>query len=326
MDVDKTFNNFLVTREEGRRDFIKKSSLIGFGLVCNSSLFQFSKYNIQPGIKGSRISSSALLDDCFRLVSVSNEVPKQLKEMLKPNLYKHVPGNTARLGRTFPNDKESALELFYLIKNAKEEEKTGNFSEEKLALAIGVLALVGYNIEMSAPQNQQQAGIYLDASILKDMSGKNPSDSIPGNPEDLADLLRGMGTRFLTRIHTTIPDEDDPEQWILRVDQWRRDLDQYYNSLAKVYMQPEKDKINQLLVKSNIYNNNDDLIKMVRIIQQARWDNKLSNNIVPQITRGLNQSSYSRALAKGYNLIVAALKFYENKIGESQFNKIFSEI
>ncbi len=310
------------TLYDGRRTFLKKSALLGAGLII-SPLFSHVAFGNTAPSAGSRMASTSFLDDCFRIVSVSNEIGAPIKAALESNIYKHVPGNTARLGRTFPSAIQHATSLMVVVKKNLRENKESNFADEKMAFSLGVLAQIGLDKNLGSALNKSETGIYLDAAILKDMNGMNPGDLIKGSYEELADLFRGMSPRFLTRIHTSIPDDEDAENWILRVDQWRRDLDRYYDELAQVYLNPDKNKYNSLIVRPGLYNPTDGLIKLARSTQRSTVKH---TNISGLINKNIKQSSYANAMAVGYKLILAADQFINDQIDEEAFKVVLSKI
>lgn len=268
-----------------------------------------------------RIAPTAFLDDCFRITLASDEIGISVKEALKSNIHQHLPGNTARLGRTFPVAIQHGASLIVLVKKKLSKYEDQNIANEMLAVGLGVLTKIGYEKSLEPIQDTTDAGVYLDAAILKDMNDMDPSEEINGNHDELADLLRSLSTRFLTRVHTVIPDDEDPENWILRLDQWRRDLDRYYTNVAKVYLHPDSEKYNRLVRQQNLYHPSDALIKLARDVQRSATR---QGSIVSGIIKNANRSAYARAMETSYRRILAADKFLNDTIDEVEFRKRIS--
>jgi hypothetical protein len=318
-----TTNQPINRTQTSRRDFLQKSALLGSTLFF-SNCFSLPVFGKESGtIAGSRLAATAFTDDCFRLVSVSGQVPEIFRKVLIPNLNEHVPGNTARLARAIPNGKTYAVQILSLARSGLTGDQTAKFADEKLALALGLLAADAYRQGVSIPVKAPAAGVYLDAAILKDMNGKNPAETISGNPADLADLFAGMVPRMLTRMHTTIPDDDDAEQWILRVDQWRRDTQAYFNTLARTYMSPDRKKLEQWISGSRVYSPGDELIRTARSLQKGPAG--AATRTLP-FELAKNQSAYARALIRGYRSVVAAAEFFEGKMDENRLNTVLAEV
>lgn len=230
-----------------RRDFLKESLLLGGSILFLPTAFAHTVAETLPG----RLSRQIMIDQAIALAIESPQAGQQLKELLMPDLHQHLSGNVARIGWTFPMQKERIMQL---IETAKADYTSANPSEyalEKAALALGAVA--AWPIVQLKPATNEEAALYQDAAMLKHLNGKQPAEKIKGKAEDLALLFKEMVPRAHTRMHTLIPDDDDAQAWILRVDKWRSNNDVYFNQLATAYMNPDKKLVKKYVVDTNFY-------------------------------------------------------------------------
>jgi hypothetical protein len=313
-----------------RREFLKKSSLAGMllsfsglGLASANSLLSPP---LPPAFMGSgfNIYSFALIDDCARLAMHSDKVSPVLKKSLpfdfnvgKPGSNKPYPGSTARLASIMPFSREDYVSL---LANAREKKNAlDDFGDDrqKLAFALGwVMSHAGNKhlgqFKKNADQPFSESDLYLDAAILRD---KSAGQAATAKAEDLESLFKQMTPRVLTRFHTFIPDMADGPGWVLRIAEWRENLNQYYTNLAAAYAKPDAAKMKQYVTGPGVYSPADEVIKLARSLQRNKTG---GTGNVEQATSAKAKSHYARAVAEGYRHLKTASDFFEGKITEKQ--------
>ncbi|AHM60262.1 hypothetical protein D770_10025 [Flammeovirgaceae bacterium 311] len=305
--------------QEGRRGFLKTSALISGGMFFMPASFWQSAFMAPAGPLGARLAPIAMADDVFGLVMGSMQMPADFRKALTTNLNEHLPGNTARLARNFPDAGGNAVALLKIGRESMESKD--ELGEEKLGLALGAIAYNAVNNSLAACKSKQQgskpdAGVYLDAAVLKAMNGMEPGQQLGGDSTALSSLFKEMVPRVLTRFHTLIPDDDDAQNWVLRVYSWRNEMDSYFDELAKAYMQPDQKKINGINSKSGFINTADALYREARSMHKDSNQNAVA--IKTALEKAKGQSLYTKTLASGYSAIEAAAAFYEQEIDEQE--------
>lgn len=234
-----------------RRDFLKESILLGGSIMFLPTAFANTSAETLPG----RLSRQIMIDQAIAGAIESPRASQQLKELLKSDLHKHLPGNVARIGWTFPMQKGRIMQLIETAKADYNNSNPSEYAREKVALALGAVA--AWPIMQLKPVTNEEAALYQDAAMLKHLNGKQPAEKIIGKAEDLALLFKEMIPRTHTRMHTSIPDDDDPQGWILRVNEWRSNNDVYFNQLAKAYINPDEKLVKKYVVDTNFYKPGD---------------------------------------------------------------------
>jgi hypothetical protein len=321
---NKMENNLKIhaTYAESRRSFFKNSALVGVGIMFLPEAILGNTQMPAPGLLGERLTSLAIADDIFRLVKASSEISETIKKVVEPHINEHVPGNTARLARNIPGLEKQSINI---LKIAREGiQKKDEFAGEKLALALGAIAFQTVNQELKSfgaiiKGNGSETGLYMDASVLKAMNGIGLTENVNGDADDLASLFKGITPRVLTRFHTLIPDDDDAENWIISMFDWRHETDMYYNKLAALYTQPDKKKLESLIIKPGFLNTQDELYTAARGLRQNNHSE--TARLQTAFAKAENQSMYTRALARGYSNVNMAAAYFEGKMDEKELVK-----
>ncbi|MFW5760459.1 MAG: hypothetical protein ACOCXH_05725 [Cyclobacteriaceae bacterium] len=269
-----------------RRDFLKESILLGGSIMFLPTAFANTSAETLPG----RLVRQIMLDQAISQALASPKANDQHKKVLTADLYQHLPGNIARIGWTFPMQKDRIIQLLKAAKADYTGSDPSEFALEKVALSVGALA--AWPIHQIKNATSSEAALYQDAAMLKHLNGKQPAEKIIGKAEDLALLFKEMIPRTHTRMHTSIPDDDDPQGWILRVNEWRRNTVAYFDQLALAYLNPDKEKVKKFVIDPKFY------------------------------VAGDNNCVATKSIWQGSSLALATMDYFDNLINEEKIENL----
>jgi len=308
-----------------RRSFIKQGAIGGTGIMIGGSfintqsLFGASPMNLKNGIGG--LVPVSLIEGANLLVLRAGVLKKPASFALTSDLHNRpaAPGNKGRIAGVLPvND----VRLVSLLKVLRDDKETSNYVE-KTALAFGWICNNAiYNkvkniyAEHENPDQILEVQLYHDAEMLKDILNVRNNSNL--KEEHLGAFFNEILPRATTRVHTMIP-ADDGQDWVNRMTNWRRLNTQYLNTLAKVIVEPESQKLETYVVNPNFYNAGDEIITMVRQLENAK--NIKPADIEDAIADNNSNSIYARALADSYNNIIIAGKFLNEEASLDELEK-----
>ncbi|MBN2091078.1 hypothetical protein JW964_15805 [candidate division KSB1 bacterium] len=300
-----------------RRNFMKSmlASSASLALAQSLNLTGCAKPHTVtiPDLGG--LTTFALLDDCACLAVQGNLVSPRVANLIHFDYNLAAPANLSRMGFMIKASPMEVLALFNKLKPTLLEASPGKYSKTDkndsddkpariLALLSGWLMASGIrtiiqplylDAKKSDSSSPPEMSIYHDMFVLKQIApGENPTAA---NSTNLASLFNGMVPRMITRTHTLTPDYDDGEGWILRISTWRDKTIELMNRYAEVYLNPDSQKMDKYILKSNFYYPDDPIIQLTRKLQNGF---SASSNETEQVIRDpQNKSLYAQALALG---------------------------
>ncbi len=308
-----------------RRSFIKQSAvggtgiLVGGSLINTQSLFGASPHNLKNGIGG--LVPVSLMEGANLLVLRSGVLQKPVSFALTSDLHNRpaAPGNKGRIAGVLPvNDPR----LVALLKVLKDDKETSRYVE-KTALAFGWICnnAIHNKVKNIYPDHENpdqilEVQLYHDAEMLKDILNVNENSNL--KEEHLGAFFNEILPRATTRVHTLIPAEDG-QDWVNRMTAWRKQNSLYLNTLAKVIIEPDSEKYEAYVAKPNFYNAGDEIIRMVRQLENAKNINPA--DIQDAIAGNNTESLYAAALAEAYNNIIVAGKFLNNEVSLNELEE-----
>ncbi len=269
------------------------------------------------------ITHTAILDDCFRLMLISNAICHDFHTVG----YAH--RESARLGAISRTDDRLSVQLLASLRTRWPERKAEQRLEQKLAFVLGWLCRRAAERQMTpvvtGTKNPMECSIYHDIFILRTIyaDGKRaPFNEVIFDPQahpaaasfnagELEELVRLLLQRALISIHALKPDAQDVEGWLERLFALRQDFTINLQRYAQVFAQPDPEKIRSYITELNFYNENDPHIRVARAVQQR---DELRASYVTEALQATPASQYGRALKRGYDYLQAASDFFSGKI------------
>ena len=187
--------------------------------------------------------------------------------------------------------------------------------QHKLAFVLGWLGYHSAHQHFGDAYGQtesglpEEKGIYYDAILLRELSAGSQKTV---KAEELESLFLQMMPRILTRFHTLIPDYDDVEGWIMRMADWRVNMENYFSQLARAYASPDAGKMKKYA--NTFYNPKDP------VIQMAQSENA-KKNVEGAVQAAKSQSRYAQAVAETYQYFQTVNNFMEGDLDISALRK-----
>jgi len=303
-----------------RRDFLKTvivgsagtAFLPNFLMAKNFGYGGFGSAD-QQASPGNRLASFAVLDDVVALAMTSKLVPANANGYIYSDFSIETPGNISRMGWMVNATEEQVAEVAKRNHDKAKKmwhETTGealsvrrsDILEEKLAVEAKVALMMGWFMaegirEILQPAwsagDSEEMAAYQDMYVLKQISSKSDT----GSKDNVEDLFLQLVPRMFTRIHTLKPDDDDPENWTVRVSDWRSKYEHTLQMYAEAYAQPDSDKVQKYVLDSGFYNPDDAVIKAAR--NHRRIDLSTMSN---------PKSLYAQAVVKGVEGLIRGSK------------------
>jgi hypothetical protein len=283
------------------------------------------------------ITHTAVVDDCLRLMQVSDTICSPFKQAAQKHLSMAHLGCITRAGdRCNPG----LLETF---RNRWADRQPDDHLEAKLAFVLGWLCHRAADRQMkpifrrfhppgSRKERPTECSVYHDAFIFQTIYayGKEP----PYHPEmfgksftelrekvnvdSIQSLLQVLLRRVLVEMHTLIPDIQNPEVWIEQLFIFQQDfyvnLQRYDNAINH----PDPDKVRLYIIEGNFYDPTEPIINCARKLQHGEPVNS------DEVTRALTQnafSHYAQAVETGYRYLQAASDYFSTNMNLETLRK-----
>ena len=263
-----------------------------------------------------RLATYVLLDDVVKLAMTSKLIPAHVNGYIYSDYHVEIPGNISRMGwlvraleqqvaDVIEREKNKAKSVWTDLSRDELSTRRSNILEEnvitesKVALMIGWFMARGIREILgpawyAAKESEDDMAVYQDMYVLRQIAG-TPE---PGSAETVEDLIQHMIPRAITRIHTLKPDDDDPDNWTVRITDWRDQAAELIKKYAKAYSDPVKAKVQKYVYDSNFYNPDDAVIKAAR-----------NHRRINLATMKNPSSLYAKALLKGVEGLIDGSKY-----------------
>ena len=272
------------------------------------------------------VTHTGVLDDCFRLMQVSDEICDAFKEVAQSQ------NDFARFGGITRSGDRFTVQLLTDFRERWADRKPEDKLEPKLAFVLGWLTHraadrqmkpVFREAEPDRTQSPSDCSVYHDAFVFKEVfaGGKEAPystatfeagmQSLPVagalGVADVETFFRALLQRALIELHTFIPDRDDIEPWLEKLATLRQqfyvDVDRY---AAAIY-RPDPVKVKRFITDVNFYDGEDPIVAATRGIQHGEG---VTASQVKEAAGAEAKSHYAQALQMGYGYLCAASDFF----------------
>ncbi|MFP4381630.1 MAG: hypothetical protein ACLFUS_14105 [Candidatus Sumerlaeia bacterium] len=271
-----------------------------------------------------RITHTALLDDCVRLVSASSCFHPAFAVVLE----QYHP--LARLGSATKHGDRFNVQLLSRLRDMWEAHTRENHLERRLAFVLGWLCHRAADRQMKPVfranddgSKPKECSIYCDVHVLKKVYVHDANSIYPAEViglrepvegaqwEKLRDLFHTLLEQSLIELHTFTPDPEDPWGWVDRLCdahiRFHVDVDRY----ARAYADPDPAKQKQYVEDTCFYADDDPLIIRARDIQTGK---SVAAEAVDEAIDADHRSHYGLALQISMHYLRAASAFFSGKL------------
>lgn len=274
------------------------------------------------------VTHTGILDDCFRLMQVSDEICDAFKEVAESQ------NDFARLGGITRSGDRFTVQLLESFRQRWAERKSDDKLEPKLAFVLGWLTHraadrqmkpVFRDAEPNPTHSPTDCSVYHDAFVFKEVfaGGKEAPyntatfeagmQSLPVaaavDSADVEAFFRALLQRALIEMHTFIPDRENIEPWLEKLSTLQQrfnvDIDRYAAAIYK----PDPEKVKRFITDVNFYDPNDPIIVVARGIQRIGG---VTASQVKEAAAAEAKSHYGQALQMGYGYLCAASEFFKS--------------
>lgn len=279
----------------------------------------------------------AVCEDSIRLILHSDEIHEDIKRSL----------------RTFPDialfSSSSRGNHLFAVPFIEKVRDEGPFehSDEILASGIGWLTHRAIDLQVKPLEpsyyenindphfSKDEADAYQDAVTFKKVFGGGNKRSLSPHIQFSEDILTyGMddhpGSRLLhtyyvephvvslikqnlMALHKFNAESPNLEEWLEKFSDSYQQSTEDLRVYIEAFTEPDPKKMEVYIYAVNFYNDNDDIIRLVRSLQdQGETDLSLHE----ALQKAEDQSHYAQGLAKSYKYLKNASDFYENKISK----------
>jgi len=285
-------------------------------MICSCTLNGNENHDHSVVIDG--IMPIAAIIDCSALLATPGTLNKEFRAMITGDIHQDLSGNLSRLGSSIPFGDDQMLEYFENMKNKWDPDIDAN--RKKASLILGWFMLQPLKKSMSEvyrkliAQGYHYDGItnYYDAYMLKQVSREPDMEDL--NESSVQEFFNSLGPRMVTRLHTFKPDYLDGPGWVVRMCDWRVRNKERVDQYGSLVIENDQEKYRSYIKKYNVYNSEDQLIKLVR-------DNKsefTSETVDKLILSDPGNSIYTKSIIQGYKNVLTAEQFFQgnSSLGE----------
>jgi hypothetical protein len=237
----------------------------------------------------------------------------EFRAMVTGDIHQNLPGNLSRLGSSIPFENELILDYFENLKNSWDPNIDVN--RKKASLILGWFMFQPLKKSMSEVYRKliaqgyhyDRITNYYDAYMLKQVSGDPDMENL--NESSVQEFFNSLGPRMVTRLHTYKPDYIDGPGWVVRMSDWRIRNKERVEQYGSLVIENDQEKYKNFIKKYNVYNPEDQLIKMVR----DKRSEFSSDSVDKLILSDPGNSIYTKAIVQGYKNLVAAEQYFQGK-------------
>ncbi|MCM5663178.1 hypothetical protein [Galbibacter mesophilus] len=292
---------------QNRRAFLKTGAIATSGMLLPRFMWASGAFDtsVVSSSSGIYVTPTILLHKTAVLVAGSDFIGSDIQRALASDINNLAPGNAFFSGLHMPFSQKDKLAA---LQRLKEKVTLGTMSKqesERLAVILGGLAGTAA-LDVLKEEGSQEQQIAHDAALLDIFYSKGKKASSKDD-EEVASLFKEITPRTFTRFHTIKPDEKLGPEWVLRMQSYRESTDEYYNSLAKKFVEFNG---NLNAYPSPFITPGDTiLVKVSTLSDIDEIDRKEANGLVQN-----NTSIAGKALAKSYNAIIGVNDFWRGAL------------
>lgn len=287
------------------------------------------------------ITHIAIYEDTYRLISYSDE----FHEAFKISPQKHPDAGLMASGA-----RGNHLHAVPFLEQAREnwlQRKPGDGTEEKIAAAIGWLSHRAIDLKVKSIQlkeseinhvaiSKDENDIYQDAVTFDKVYGRGEKKSLspmvhlskatltcnmsshPASQLFHADqveaLVGSLVQQNLMSYHQFHSSINDPEAWLHEYPNHYQKLSEDLNTYIEAFTNPDPVKMKVYIEDFNFYNEQDELLQLVREIQDH---GKTKINLAGALEKAENQSQYAQGLRRSYLFNKWASDFFQKKMDKN---------
>jgi hypothetical protein len=280
----------------------------------------------------------AIYDDTARLVFHSNVFHESFKVSLK---------NHPDVGLMSSGARSNHLHAVPFLEQAREQwnnRKPGDGTEEKVAAAIAWLAHRAIDLQVKAIQledkdiqdplfSKDENDIYQDAVTFDKVYARGKKKAYSPNVylsdatlaysmnthpaaslvyvDPIESLMLSMIQQNLMSYHKFHNTAKDPEAWLNEYPNHYQKISENLHTYVEAFTDPNPAKMKKYIYDFNFYNEQDELIRLVRDLQDGR---KPKISLDDALAKAENQSHYAQGLLRSYNFNKWASEFFEKKM------------
>jgi len=289
-------------------------------LMYSCTMIGNENHDHSVGIDG--IMPISAIIDCSALLITSGVLNKEFRAMVTGDIHQNLSGNLSRLGSSIPFENELILDYFENLKNNWDPNIDVN--RKKASLILGWFMFQPLKKSMSEVYRKliaqgyhyDRITNYYDAYMLKQVSGDPDMEDL--NESSVQEFFNSLGPRMVTRLHTFKPDYLDGPGWVVRMSDWRIRNKERVEQYGSLIIENDQEKYKNFIKKYNVYNPEDQLIKLVR-------DNKselTSETVDKLILSDPGNSIYTKSIVQGYKNVIAAEQFFQGKSSLGELKKL----
>ena len=157
---------------------------------------------------------------------------------------------------------------------------------------------------------------YYSAYMLNQVSGAPDMEDL--NESSAQEFFNSLGPRMVTRLHTFIPDYLDGPGWVVRMCNWRIMNKERVEQYGSLVTEDDQEKYKNFIKKYNVYNSEDQLIKLLRDHKSACTSEAVDKLILSDP----GNSIYTKSILQAYKNVLAAEQFFQGKSSLGELKKL----
>ncbi|NMM47556.1 hypothetical protein [Marinigracilibium pacificum] len=224
-----------------RRDFIKKSGIFLSGMMLLPSVLTGNPFAtaIRKSLltpQGSYLSPFILINRLQTLAIGSSFIGSDIQYALTKDLNHLAPGNAFHHGLSIPFDVNDQIDSLVKLRGNVNPGSLSDSQGQRLALLLGGISgsVIKNELQKAYSANKSSEA---ETKILHDLALINiyisRGNSFTGKSDDVYQLFKEITPRTFTRFHTIKPDEAMGPLWVLKMQEWRNQNDDFNENIAK---------------------------------------------------------------------------------------------
>ncbi len=151
------------------------------------------------------------------------------------------------------------------------------------------------------------------ALMEKNMASEPAADFV--NIEAVEPIFTTQWQSDFLLLHQLTEEPDYSDEWLKKMFNSTQDYQENWKLYIQTFNDPDPEKWEKYITGPNYYDRDDDIIKLVRSIQEGQPDDTI--NLEKALKKAKQESHYAQMLRKCYDFIMAANKFFEYKIDKT---------
>ncbi len=306
-----------------RREFFEMLGIGAAATAWSGALRAAEARTTAPSVAATAegLIRAAAAEDCLSLAMHSPTVCPAFKQCFQEYL------EIVQLGGATPCRDSLVVSQLPRIREAWPAENEGKRIEEQLAFLLGSLCRLAADRNLgSAAGGVEEAGsardrsLYRAAFVLREVCGDPDRAKFSAN--QIEGVLAAFWQRTLVRWHTFIPEGRDVEDWIARLSDAQQQIVDENQLFAKAFSDPDREKLEQFVVKANYYDPRDPVIRLARSLRDGRAGKEVE--VERALAAASSRSRYGEAVRSGCRYLQAASAYFEHRATEQLLRESLS--